>query len=308
MTQNRLKDEIISDSIQFLNALLRKFKYTDEVPFYLMGVEVLADKYHINSRLRRMIMSEFFNMSKRRYTRKYTSSKWEDMEYVVEQMQEIRKQEYKRSREKLSESDLTLLNKKRLKRYHEKQKDRVWHPYEITMFNRRLKASLKKLTNYCKTITTDYEDLAQNTVLIAIEYKYRYCRSMGMGTWLTTIAKNLNYARLKKERLRPETLFEDASTIETISFDPSSLNEKHEYGEDDEKHILEVVEELSENDKKLLKMATFDKIPYAKIAEMTGYAPRYINTRMYLIRKQLAEKLTQRSNIKVATRCGNKLN
>jgi len=307
MKQNRLKDEIISDSIQFLNALLRKFRHTDSVPFYLMGIEDLADKYHINSRLRRMIVSEFFDISKRRYTRKYMSSTWEDMEFVVDMAKKQRQKEYKNKRSTLSEQEIKAENWRRMKVRHEKNKDRVWHQYEMTMFTRRMQASIKKLTNYCKTLTNDYDDLVQTTLLVAIEFKYRYCRTMGMCTWLTTIAKNLNLASLKKMRQRPELLFDDMAALETMSFDPISLDEKHEYEEDDAKHILSAIDELSDNDKKILKMATA-KIPYAKIAEETGYAPRYINTRMYLIRKDLAQKISERSDIKVATRRGNKLN
>jgi RNA polymerase sigma factor (sigma-70 family) len=242
--KNRTKDEFIQDVTGFLNELFIKFNNQKSVPYTQIQIEALADQYHIEGRLRRILIRHEFVLDKRRYTRKFTENPTvEDIELYIKEAKEQRSVESKRFLAKMSDEDRKKLYKKRYRHrkrtltkeekhaicaanyrkyvanwkteeekaafYKNSYDAAVQRKLKWELLEREISDALPKLTSFCKRLTKDYEDLVQDACLAAWTVKRRYKSGTNISAWLIGIAVNIKAQKQKVAALHPEFLVDE---------------------------------------------------------------------------------------------------
>lgn len=341
--KNRTKDEFIQDVTGFLNELFIKFNNQKSVPYTQIQIEALADQYHIEGRLRRILIRHEFVLDKRRYTRKFTENPTvDDIEVYIKEAKEQRSVEGKRFLAKLTDEERKRLFKKRYrhrKRTLTKEQKHAMHVLQhqkrvakwttqeekdafyknqydqaiqrrirCKLLEREIAGSLPKLTNFCKRLTSDYEDLVQDACLAAWTVKRRYKAGTNISAWLIGIAVNIKAQKQKIATLRPEILVDEfhedvlgveeppeASVKEQLAAD---LAQAHLAQEITAK-IKECFESLPENYKVHIKLNAQGN-SHTQIATILKKEASSSKSLLYIARQLLLAKIQDKLNVKLS--------
>lgn len=341
--KNRTKDEVIQDVTGFLNELFVKFNNQKSVPYTQIQIEALADQYHIEGRLRRILIRHEFVLDKRRYTRKFTENPTvEDIELYIKEAKEQRSVEGKRFLAKMTNEERKRFFKKRYrhrKRTLTKEQKHILHvdayqkrvaqwtsqedkdafyknQYDAAiqrrlrykLLEREIAGALPKLTNFCKRLTRDYEDLVQDACFAAWTVKRRYKAGTNISAWLIGIAVNIKAQKQKVAALRPEVLVdefhEDVLGVEEPP--EESIKEQMEkdlaqaqLAQDITAKIKECLESLPESYKVYIKLDAKGNT-HSQIATILKREPSYSKTRLYQARQLLLTKIQDKLNVKLS--------
>ena len=310
------EEEMIFKGLEYVTLLRKKFIGRDEVHFTELQLVKLTKSLKLNYNYARFINAHEMTVVKRRHSLKHPYKK-----PTYEQMQEIFK-EYRRYDTEVQSRRLKKLSGTTLEEYRKKKNSEKSYKLknqrrrELTLlekleqkangrkadldFMKELQGCFAQLEIACKAMTFDhdrhkYEDLFQESVKLAIEYKHRYRIGSNMGNWVISIATNVNhliYKRIKIRKSREVYIsdhFEDGTELEIPSEDPI-------YDEEDNcEIIMECFNALPPHFKEILemKMAGMSNI---EISEKLGFKnENYSKTKIYNARQFLAKEIKSKS-------------
>ena len=147
------------------------------------------------------------------------------------------------------------------------------------------------------TDVMDAQELTQDTFLRAFSHIDSYdVRKASLSTWLCRIAYRLTLDFLK--RRRPQIVsIEDTQVWQTDISDEELEAELSTGREERIGLLMEVVDELSADERMLLTLYYFEDRPLTEIAYITGIDAKALANRLYRTRKKLYKKLQDERNI-----------
>lgn len=130
------------------------------------------------------------------------------------------------------------------------------------------------------------EDLVQNVFMRILKYRYTYKESGDFEVWAFQMARNVHKDHYRKNKRY--TYQEDMSV-----FDGSlSTNENREITmekSDELNYLKTALSKLTEEKRELIELVRFQKVKYAKVADMMGVTESAIKVRVHRILKELRE-------------------
>lgn len=130
------------------------------------------------------------------------------------------------------------------------------------------------------------EDLVQNVFVRILKYKHTYKDSGDFEVWAFQMARNVH-----KDHFRKNKRYAFQETMDPYEHTLSETeNQEVDMEKSDELNYLKkALESLSEEKRELIELVRFQKVKYAKVAEMMGVTESAIKVRVHRILKELRE-------------------
>ena len=140
------------------------------------------------------------------------------------------------------------------------------------------------------------EELTQEAFVKAYRNLSNFRQEARFYTWLCRIAINLSIDFIRKRKRRPTFSFDESIGIKDGSgeiADSHNLGNPHEELQNKEirKRIIETVEKLPEEQKRVLVLREIDGLSYREISEILGIPEGTVMSRLYYARKKLQAEL-----------------
>lgn len=163
-------------------------------------------------------------------------------------------------------------------------------------FTCKIVAMESELRHFALKLTADQDsanDLVQDCMLKALDYKEKFVHAQNFKGWMYTIMRNLfinNYRRATREML----MMDDNYTIGQQSMIEAEDGERFEYAYD-LKELHKVINSVPETMRKpfLMYVAGFK---YTEIAEKMDLPVGTIKSRLFFVRKRLQKDLKDFNN------------
>lgn len=130
------------------------------------------------------------------------------------------------------------------------------------------------------------EDLVQNVFERILKYKHTYSEDGDFEVWAFRLARNVHHDHFKKNK---RYAFQD--TMEPWEGELSS--EKTPEGEieksDELNYLKQALSRLSDEKRELIELVRFQKVKYAKAAEILGVSEGAVKVKVHRILKELKE-------------------
>ncbi len=130
------------------------------------------------------------------------------------------------------------------------------------------------------------EDLVQNVFMRILKYKHSYSEDGDFEVWAFQLARNVF-----KDHYRKNKRYAFQETMEPWEEDlKDSANREIELQKTDELNYLKrAMNDLSNEKKELIELVRFQKVKYAKAADLLGTSESAIKVRVHRILKELRE-------------------
>ncbi len=133
---------------------------------------------------------------------------------------------------------------------------------------------------------TTSEDLVQNVFMRILKYKHTYKENGSFEVWAFQMARNVHHDHYRKNKRY--AFQEDMNPYEEQMSE--NVNQEVEMEKSDELNYLEkALASLSDEKRELIELVRFQKVKYAKVAEMLGVTESAIKVRVHRILKELRE-------------------
>ena len=130
------------------------------------------------------------------------------------------------------------------------------------------------------------EDLVQNVFVRILKYKHTYKENGDFEVWAFQMARNVHHDHYRKNKRY--TFQEDMQSYEPALGE--SLHKEAEMEKSDELNYLKkALESLSTEKRELIELVRFQKVKYAKVAEMLGITESAVKVRVHRVLKELRE-------------------
>ena len=130
------------------------------------------------------------------------------------------------------------------------------------------------------------EDLVHNVFMRILKYKHTYKESGDFEVWAFQMARNVHKDHYRKNKRY--AFQEDMNPYEERLSE--TRNKEADMEKSDElSYLKKALEALSEEKRELIELVRFQKVKYAKIAEMLGVSESAIKVRVHRILKELRE-------------------
>lgn len=136
---------------------------------------------------------------------------------------------------------------------------------------------------YCKD-PQDRQDVIQEVILQLWTSLNKYDKAYKQSTWVYRIALNTAISFYRKNRVQKENTVLLSPMIEASTRYEESLEEDPNL-----RRLMQFIEQLGEIDKSLM-LLYLDGHKYKEIAEITGFSPTNVSTRISRIKKELKSK------------------
>src|SRR6516225_9040639 len=142
----------------------------------------------------------------------------------------------------------------------------------------------------------DAIELAEETFVRVYQHRSRFNFKSKFSTWLLTIATNLCRQHTRWRKRHPTISLDDAASANGVSDKnlfasaeeiPSAQASRTELA----KLVKEEIEQLPHDLKTAVLLFAYNNLSYAEIGEILGCTPKAIETRLYRVRKLLANRL-----------------
>jgi RNA polymerase sigma-70 factor, ECF subfamily len=131
------------------------------------------------------------------------------------------------------------------------------------------------------------EDLMQDVMMTVWRKVDLYTAERGsVGAWIFTIARNARIDRLRRNGSRP---YEDVDAIDIASDEPSAEDEI--YASQMAERVTVALDELPDEQRKIVELAYLQNIPQSKIAESLSLPLGTVKSRMRLAYAKLRASL-----------------
>lgn len=130
------------------------------------------------------------------------------------------------------------------------------------------------------------EDLVQNVFVRILKYKHTYKDNGDFEVWAFQMARNVHkdHYRKNKRYAFQETMDPYEQTLSETENQEVDMEKSDELN-----YLKKALESLSEEKRELIELVRFQKVKYAKVAEMMGVTESAIKVRVHRILKELRE-------------------
>ena len=130
------------------------------------------------------------------------------------------------------------------------------------------------------------EDLVQNVFMRILKYKHTYKEEGDFEVWLFQMARNVHHDHYRKNKRY--AFREDMDPYEEHMQESGNQESKMERS-DELDYLEKALANLADEKRELIELVRFQKIKYAKVAEMFGVSESAIKVRVHRILKELRE-------------------
>ena len=160
---------------------------------------------------------------------------------------------------------------------------------EVDKLNLLYKRYSRRFFGFFYGMTNDgatSEDLVQNVFMRILKYKHTYKESGNFEVWAFQMARNVHKDHYRKNKRY--AFQEDMNPYEKQLNEPN--NRQREMEKSDELNYLKkALESLSDDKRELIELVRFQKLKYARVAELFGVTESAIKVRVHRILKELRE-------------------
>jgi RNA polymerase sigma factor (sigma-70 family) len=160
---------------------------------------------------------------------------------------------------------------------------------EVEKLNLLYKRYSRRFFGFFYGMTNDgatSEDLVQNVFMRILKYKHTYKENGDFEVWAFQMARNVHHDHYRKNKRY--AFQEDMNPYEERLSE--NKNQEVEMEKSDELNYLQkALANLSEEKRELIELVRFQKVKYAKVAEMLGVTESAIKVRVHRILKELRE-------------------
>ena len=130
------------------------------------------------------------------------------------------------------------------------------------------------------------EDLVQNVFMRILKYKHSYSENGDFEVWAFQLARNVH-----KDHYRKNKRYAFREVMDPWEDDlKETKNAEVEMEKSDElEYLKKALDKLTSEKRELIELVRFQKVKYAKVAEMMGVTESAIKVRVHRILKELRE-------------------
>ena len=130
------------------------------------------------------------------------------------------------------------------------------------------------------------EDVVQNVFMRILKYRHTYKDHGDFEVWAFQLARNVHKDHYRKNR---RYSFEEDMNPYEQRLSESTHKEKEMEKADELNYLQRALESLTDEKRELIELVRFQKVKYAKVAEMMGVSESAIKVRVHRILKELRE-------------------
>ncbi|MEQ9402440.1 MAG: RNA polymerase sigma factor [Cyclobacteriaceae bacterium] len=130
------------------------------------------------------------------------------------------------------------------------------------------------------------EDLVQNVFMRILKYKHTYSESGDFEIWAFQLARNVHHDHYKKNK---RYAFQEAMDPWEEELRDTKNKEADMEKSDELNYLKKALDNLSVEKRELIELVRFQKVKYAKAAEMLGVTESAIKVRIHRILKELRD-------------------
>lgn len=130
------------------------------------------------------------------------------------------------------------------------------------------------------------EDLVQNVFVRILKYKHTYKESGDFEVWAFQMARNVHKDHYRKNK---RYAFQETMDPYEQSLSETENREADMERSDELNYLKKALESLTDEKRELIELVRFQKVKYAKVAEMLGVTESAIKVRVHRILKELRE-------------------
>ena len=168
-----------------------------------------------------------------------------------------------------------------------KDKDRAFSEL-LDVYQERMYWHIRKIV----LTHEDANDVLQNTFLRVYRNIEKFEGKSSLLTWIYRIAYNESLRFLEKEKKRRH------SSMEEVSSGQLGKLKESEYFDGDELHrrLLQIVEALTEKQRRVFQMKYFDDLSFREISEILDVSENTLKSSYYAAVKTIEEKIIIKTN------------
>lgn len=139
-----------------------------------------------------------------------------------------------------------------------------------------------RIYNYCLKVTSNKamcEDIAQETFYKVIKHRKSF-KKKTFAAWIFTIARNLCFDHLKKEKRTKLNIESLQRNIDTYTYDDNEEKDRVE-------HLENILNKLDPMDKEVIILSRYENLKYKDIADIMNMSESAIKTRMHRALRKL---------------------
>ncbi|MEM6815137.1 MAG: sigma-70 family RNA polymerase sigma factor [Bacteroidota bacterium] len=128
------------------------------------------------------------------------------------------------------------------------------------------------------------EDLVQNVFMRILKYKHTYKENGDFEFWAFQMARNVQKDHYRKNK---RYAFQEDMNPYERQLSETKHREKEMEKSDEISYLEKALANLSEEKRELIELVRFQKVKYAKVAEMFGVSESAIKVRVHRVLKEL---------------------
>ena len=128
------------------------------------------------------------------------------------------------------------------------------------------------------------EDLDQNVLMRILKYTHTYKENGDFEVWAFQMARNVHHDHYRKNK---RYAFQEDMNPYEEQLSESQNREADMERSDELNYLKEALNKLPEDKRELIELVRFQKVKYAKVAEMLGVKESAIKVRVHRILKEL---------------------
>ena len=160
---------------------------------------------------------------------------------------------------------------------------------EVEKLNLLYKRYSRRFFGFFYGMTSDgatSEDLVQNVFMRILKYRHSYKENGDFEVWAFQLARNVHRDHYRKNKRY--AFQEDMNPYEEALSDTTHKEVEMERS-DELNYLKKALASLSEEKRELIELVRFQKVKYAKVAEMMGVTESAIKVRVHRVLKELRE-------------------
>lgn len=130
------------------------------------------------------------------------------------------------------------------------------------------------------------EDLVQNVFVRILKYKHTYKETGDFEVWAFQMARNVHKDHYRKNK---RYAFQETMDPYEQTLSETENREVDMERSDELNYLKKALESLTDEKRELIELVRFQKVKYAKVAEMLGVTESAIKVRVHRILKELRE-------------------
>ena len=160
---------------------------------------------------------------------------------------------------------------------------------EVEKLNLLYKRYSRRFFGFFYGMTSDgatSEDLVQNVFMRILKYRHSYKENGDFEVWAFQLARNVHRDHYRKNKRY--AFQEDMNPYQEALSDTTHKEVEMERS-DELNYLKKALASLSEEKRELIELVRFQKVKYAKVAEMMGVTESAIKVRVHRVLKELRE-------------------